>query len=82
MNQLNTLSARELSKLDIQGITVSEPYGTLLGEPEKNAVIFIWGEKGAGNPRSALALPTRWPITGGWSISRPKSILEKRWWIA
>jgi len=33
MDQLNTLSARELSKLDIQGITVSEPYGTLLGEP-------------------------------------------------
>jgi len=56
MEQLNTLTAQELSKLNIQGITVSEPYGTLLGEPEKNAVIFIWGEKGAGKSTFSLGL--------------------------
>ncbi|WP_416208543.1 hypothetical protein [Fodinibius sp.] len=53
---MNTLSAQELSKLNIKGIKVSEPYGTLLGEPEKNAVIFIWGEKGAGKSTFSLGL--------------------------
>jgi hypothetical protein len=56
MDQLNTLSARELSNLNIQGIKVSEPYGTLLGEPERNAVMFIWGEKGAGKSTFSLGL--------------------------
>lgn len=56
MNALNTLSAQELAKLNIKGIKVSEPYGTLLGEPEKNAVIFIWGEKGAGKSTFSLGL--------------------------
>src|SRR6056297_3267160 len=56
MDQLNSLSARELSNLNIQGIKVSHPYGTLLGEPERNAVIFIWGEKGAGKSTFSLGL--------------------------
>ena len=56
MDQLNTLSAQELSKLSIQGIKVSEPYGSLLGEPERNAVMFIWGEKGAGKSTFSLGL--------------------------
>jgi len=56
MEQLNSLTAQELSKLNIQGITVSEPYGTLLGEHEQNAVIFIWGEKGAGKSTFSLGL--------------------------
>lgn len=50
------MSARELSKLNIQGITIAPPYGKLLGEPEKNAVIFIWGEKGAGKSTMSLGL--------------------------
>jgi hypothetical protein len=56
MDKLNTLSAQELSKLTIKGIKVAEPYGTLLGEPEINAVIFIWGEKGAGKSTFSLGL--------------------------
>jgi len=56
MSGLHTLSAQELSKLNIKGIKVSEPYGALLGEPEKNAVIFIWGEKGAGKSTFSLGL--------------------------
>ncbi len=56
MDQLNTLTAQELSKLSIQGIKVSEPYGELLGEPERNAVMFIWGEKGAGKSTFSLGL--------------------------
>ncbi len=50
------MSARELSKLNIQGITIAPPYGKLVGEPEKNAVIFIWGEKGAGKSTMSLGL--------------------------
>jgi hypothetical protein len=56
MDTLNTLSAQQLSKLTIDGIKVAEPYGTLLGEPEINAVIFIWGEKGAGKSTFSLGL--------------------------
>lgn len=56
MEQLNTLTAQELSNLNIQGIKVSQPFGTLLGEPERNAVIFIWGEKGAGKSTFSLGL--------------------------
>jgi uncharacterized protein with FMN-binding domain len=56
MDQLNTMSAKELSQLSIQGITVADPYGELLGEPEANAVIFIWGEKGAGKSTFSLGL--------------------------
>ncbi|WP_445664388.1 hypothetical protein [Fodinibius sp. AD559] len=50
------MSAHELSKLNIQGITIAPPYGELIGEPEKNAVIFIWGEKGAGKSTMSLGL--------------------------
>ena len=56
MDKLNSMTAHELSKLNIQGITISEPYGTLIGEPERNAVMFIWGEKGAGKSTFSLGL--------------------------
>ncbi|WP_020404900.1 hypothetical protein [Gracilimonas tropica] len=56
MDIKNTLSAKELAKINIKGIKIAEPYGTLLGEPEKNAVIFIWGEKGAGKSTFSLGL--------------------------
>jgi len=56
MDQLNTLTAQELSKLNIQGIRISQPYGSLLGEPERNAVMFIWGEKGVGKSTFSLGL--------------------------
>lgn len=56
MDKLNSMTARQLSNLDIQGIKVAEPYGTLLGEPEVNAVMFIWGEKGAGKSTFSLGL--------------------------
>jgi len=50
------MSAQELSRLNIQGITIAKPYGKLLGQPERNAVIFIWGEKGAGKSTMSLGL--------------------------
>lgn len=50
------MTAQQLATLNIKGITIAEPYGTLLGEPEKNAVIFIWGEKGAGKSTMSLGL--------------------------
>ena len=50
------MSAIELAKINIKGIKIAQPYGTLLGEPEKNAVIFIWGEKGAGKSTFSLGL--------------------------
>lgn len=53
---MESMSAQELSRLDIKGITIAQPYGELLGEPEKNAVIFIWGEKGAGKSTMSLGL--------------------------
>lgn len=53
---MESISAQELSKLNIKGINVAQPYGTLLGQPEKNAVIFIWGEKGAGKSTMSLGL--------------------------
>lgn len=56
MQTINTLSAKELAKINIKGIKIAPPYGTLLGEPEKNAVIFIWGEKGAGKSTFSLGL--------------------------
>ena len=56
MDIQNTLSAKELAKINIKGIKIAQPYGTLLGEPEKNAVIFIWGEKGAGKSTFSLGL--------------------------
>ncbi|MDZ7692048.1 MAG: hypothetical protein U5K69_13110 [Balneolaceae bacterium] len=42
--------------MNIKGIKIAQPYGRLLGEPEKNAVIFIWGEKGAGKSTMSLGL--------------------------
>lgn len=56
MDSQNTMSAKELATLNIKGIKIVNPYGTLLGEPEKNAVIFIWGEKGAGKSTFSLGL--------------------------
>lgn len=56
MDTQNTMSAKELASLNIKGIKIAPPYGTLLGEPEKNAVIFIWGEKGAGKSTFSLGL--------------------------
>jgi hypothetical protein len=56
MDKLNSMTAQALSKLNIQGIKVAEPYGSLLGEPEANAVMFIWGEKGAGKSTFSLGL--------------------------
>ncbi len=50
------MTAQQLSKLNIKGIKIAPPYGRLLGEPEKNAVIFIWGEKGAGKSTMSLGL--------------------------
>ena len=50
------MTAQQLAKLNIKGITIAQPYGRLLGEPEKNAVIFIWGEKGAGKSTMSLGL--------------------------
>ncbi|WP_020404463.1 hypothetical protein [Gracilimonas tropica] len=56
MDNQQTVSAKELAKINIKGIKIARPYGTLLGEPEKNAVIFIWGEKGAGKSTFSLGL--------------------------
>ena len=56
MDTQNTMSAKELATLNIKGIKIANPYGALLGEPEKNAVIFIWGEKGAGKSTFSLGL--------------------------
>lgn len=56
MDKLNSMTAQELSNLNIKGIKIAEPYGSLLGEPEKNAVYFIWGEKGAGKSTFSLGL--------------------------
>jgi hypothetical protein len=53
---MESMTASELSKLNIKGIKIARPYGTLLGQPEKNAVIFIWGEKGAGKSTMSLGL--------------------------
>jgi hypothetical protein len=53
---MESMTAQQLSKLNIKGITIAQPYGRLLGEPEKNAVIFIWGEKGAGKSTMSLGL--------------------------
>ncbi len=50
------MTAQQLAKLNIKGIKIAPPYGRLLGEPEKNAVIFIWGEKGAGKSTMSLGL--------------------------
>jgi hypothetical protein len=53
---MESMTAQQLAKLNIKGIRVAQPYGRLLGEPEKNAVIFIWGEKGAGKSTMSLGL--------------------------
>lgn len=53
---MESMTAQQLAKLNIKGITITQPYGRLLGEPEKNAVIFIWGEKGAGKSTMSLGL--------------------------
>jgi hypothetical protein len=53
---MESMTAQQLSKLNIKGISIAQPYGRLLGEPEKNAVIFIWGEKGAGKSTMSLGL--------------------------
>ncbi|MFH5883984.1 hypothetical protein ACG2F4_06705 [Halalkalibaculum sp. DA3122] len=53
---MESMTAQQLSKLNIKGIKIAQPYGILLGEPEKNAVIFIWGEKGAGKSTMSLGL--------------------------
>ena len=53
---INSLSAQDLSELDIKGIKVRQPYGRLLGEPEISAVMFIWGEKGAGKSTFSVGL--------------------------
>ncbi|MEL7832802.1 hypothetical protein [Fodinibius sp. Rm-B-1B1-1] len=53
---MESMTAQQLAKLNIKGITIAQPYGRLLGEPEKNAVIFIWGEKGAGKSTMSLGL--------------------------
>ena len=53
---MESMTAQQLSKLNIKGIKIAQPYGRLLGEPEKNAVIFIWGEKGAGKSTMSLGL--------------------------
>lgn len=53
---MESMTAQELSRLNIRGIKIAEPYGRLLGEPESNAVIFIWGEKGAGKSTMSLGL--------------------------
>lgn len=81
MDAQNTISAKELATLNIKGIKIANPYGALLGEPEKNAVIFIWGEKEPENPPSVWDLPTRWPSTDEWNTSPPKSISGKPSWI-
>ncbi|MEX2352218.1 MAG: hypothetical protein WD529_07275 [Balneolaceae bacterium] len=56
MDDLNTMTAQALSNLNIKGIQIAEPYGRLIGEPEMNAVYFIWGEKGAGKSTFSLGL--------------------------
>ncbi|MDR8389998.1 hypothetical protein NC796_02530 [Aliifodinibius sp. S!AR15-10] len=53
---MESMTAQQLAKLNIKGITIVQPYGRLLGEPEKNAVIFIWGEKGSGKSTMSLGL--------------------------
>ncbi|MCW9709047.1 hypothetical protein [Fodinibius salsisoli] len=53
---MESMTAQQLAKLNIKGIKIAQPYGRLLGEPEKNAVIFIWGEKGAGKSTMSLGL--------------------------
>ncbi|WP_148898607.1 hypothetical protein [Fodinibius salinus] len=53
---MESMTAQQLAKLNIKGIKIAPPYGRLLGEPEKNAVIFIWGEKGAGKSTMSLGL--------------------------
>ncbi|MDZ7659461.1 hypothetical protein [Fodinibius sp.] len=53
---MESMTAQQLAKLNIKGIKITQPYGKLLGEPEKNAVVFIWGEKGAGKSTMSLGL--------------------------
>lgn len=53
---MDSLSSKELSKRQIEGVQIAAPYGRLMGEIETKAIILIWGENGSGKSTLALGM--------------------------
>ncbi len=57
-------SAKELAAQKFDGITVSKPYGDLLGKIELEAIGFIWGENFSGKSTLALGMANALAVYG------------------